>query len=177
MEIEQGGRSAGTTGLRRPNDRRLFQLLRRLGEASKAELARRAQLTSTAVGTIIQALEQDGLVSPTGRRVEGQRGQPATLVSINPKGAFGIGVRLDRDAIESILVDLDGEIKLYVSGMGMVEFKIGRDSDVKGLQILLAQKLKDKVIFDGRNLYEPKSVASAGLTYHSIGRVTAQAER
>ena len=73
MEIEQGGRSAGTTGLRRPNDRRLFQLLRRLGEASKAELARRAQLTSTAVGTIIQALEQDGLVSPTGRRVEGQR--------------------------------------------------------------------------------------------------------
>lgn len=110
MEIEQGGRSAGTTGLRRPNDRRLFQLLRRLGEASKAELARRAQLTSTAVGTIIQALEQDGLVSPTGRRVEGQRGQPATLVSINPKGAFGIGVRLDRDAIESILVDLDGEI-------------------------------------------------------------------
>ena len=93
MEIEQGGRSAGTTGLRRPNDRRLFQLLRRLGEASKAELARRAQLTSTAVGTIIQALEQDGLVSPTGRRVEGQRGQPATLVSINPKGAFGIGVR------------------------------------------------------------------------------------
>jgi UDPglucose 6-dehydrogenase len=42
---------------------------------------------------------------------------------------------------------------------------------------LLAQKLKDKVIFDGRNLYEPKSVASAGLTYHSIGRVTAQAER
>lgn len=49
-------------------------------------------------------------MSPTRRRVEGQRGQPATLVSINPKGAFGIGVRLDRDAIESILVDLDGEI-------------------------------------------------------------------
>lgn len=55
MEIEQGGRSAGTTGLRRPNDRHLFQLLRRLGEASKAEFARRAQATSTApVGTIIR---------------------------------------------------------------------------------------------------------------------------
>lgn len=37
--------------------------------------------------------------------------------------------------------DLDGEIKLYVSGMGMVEFKIGRGSDVTGLQMLLAQKL------------------------------------
>lgn len=110
MDMDQDGRGAGTMGLRRPNDRRLFQLLRRLGEASKAELARRTQLTSTAVGTIIQALEHDGLVTPTGRRIEGQRGQPATLVSINPKGAFGIGVRLDRDAIETILVDLGGDI-------------------------------------------------------------------
>jgi predicted NBD/HSP70 family sugar kinase len=110
MDMDQDGRGTSTMGLRRPNDRRLFQLLRRLGEASKAELARRTQLTSTAVGTIIQGLEHDGLVTPTGRRIEGQRGQPATLVSINPKGAFGIGVRLDRDAIETILVDLGGDI-------------------------------------------------------------------
>ncbi|CAM5291571.1 ROK family transcriptional regulator [Thauera mechernichensis] len=110
MDTNQDGRGAGTMGLRRPNDRRLFQLLHRLGEASKAELARRTQLTSTAVGTIIQVLEQEGLVTPTGRRIEGQRGQPATLVSINSKGAFGIGVRLDRDAIETILVNLGGDI-------------------------------------------------------------------
>jgi len=37
--------------------------------------------------------------------------------------------------------DLDGEIKLYVSGLGMIEFKIGKDSDVAGLQSLLAEKL------------------------------------
>jgi hypothetical protein len=37
--------------------------------------------------------------------------------------------------------DLDGEIKLYVSGLGMIEFKIGRDSDVGALQALLAEKL------------------------------------
>lgn len=37
--------------------------------------------------------------------------------------------------------DLDGEIKLYVSGLGMIEFKIGRDSDVTGLQALMAEKL------------------------------------
>lgn len=37
--------------------------------------------------------------------------------------------------------DLDGEIKLYVSGLGMIEFKIGRDSDVGSLQTLLAEKL------------------------------------
>ena len=38
----------------------------------------------------------------------------------------------------------------------------------------LASNLTDKVIFDGRNLYEPKAPAAFGLTYHSIGRATTQ---
>ncbi len=96
--------------LRRPNERLLLQLLRRVGEASKADLARRTHLTSTAVGTIIQSLQDSELIAPTGRRTEGQRGQPATLVKLNAKGAFGIGVRLDRDAIETAVVDFDGVI-------------------------------------------------------------------
>lgn len=37
--------------------------------------------------------------------------------------------------------DLDAEIKISVSGMAPIEFKIGRDSDVRGLQTLLAGKL------------------------------------
>ena len=35
---------------------------------------------------------------------------------------------------------------------------------------LLAEKLADKVIFDGRNLYEPASVEALGLGYFAIGR-------
>jgi UDPglucose 6-dehydrogenase len=34
----------------------------------------------------------------------------------------------------------------------------------------LAQALSDKVIFDGRNLYDPAKVAARGLTYYAIGR-------
>lgn len=34
----------------------------------------------------------------------------------------------------------------------------------------LAHKLADRVIFDGRNMYEPKSVRHAGLQYYAIGR-------
>jgi UDPglucose 6-dehydrogenase len=32
--------------------------------------------------------------------------------------------------------------------------------------------LKDKVIFDGRNLYEPKDIKELGFYYNSIGRTT-----
>ncbi len=35
---------------------------------------------------------------------------------------------------------------------------------------LLKSKLKAGVVFDGRNLYEPRQLKSAGLTYYSIGR-------
>ena len=34
----------------------------------------------------------------------------------------------------------------------------------------LVQQLADKVIFDGRNLYEPSRVKAKGLTYYGIGR-------
>jgi UDPglucose 6-dehydrogenase len=34
----------------------------------------------------------------------------------------------------------------------------------------LKRELRDGVIFDGRNIYDPRVVAGAGLTYYSIGR-------
>ncbi len=36
--------------------------------------------------------------------------------------------------------------------------------------LLLKQKLKDSVVIDGRNLYEPDSVENLGLKYYAIGR-------
>ena len=41
----------------------------------------------------------------------------------------------------------------------------------------LSQHLRAKVIFDGRNLYDPEVVAASGLDYHAIGRVGKGAPR
>jgi UDPglucose 6-dehydrogenase len=43
-----------------------------------------------------------------------------------------------------------------------------RNPDFKAV----AAKLKNPVIFDGRNLYDPDIVKKAGIEYHSIGRAT-----
>lgn len=104
------GRGSNSANLRRYNERLLLQALRRTQPASKADLARSANLTSTAVGTIIASLEQAGLIESTGRRVQGQRGQPASLLQLAAQGAFGIGVRLDRGGIETVLVNFAGEV-------------------------------------------------------------------
>lgn len=102
------GRGSNSAQLRRYNERLVLQRLRRAGEASKADLARAADLTNTAIGAIIQKLEDHGLIVTVGKRHDGGRGQPATLLRLNPKGAYGIGVRLDRRSIETILIDFAG---------------------------------------------------------------------
>ncbi|MDP9901394.1 ROK family transcriptional regulator [Variovorax ginsengisoli] len=110
MKSDGPGRGTNSVNLRLYNERTLLQRLRRAGEASKADLARWAQLTNTAVGSIVQSLEDAGLIEAAGRRQEGQRGQPAGLYRINSQGAYGIGVRLDRTMTETVLVDLGGNL-------------------------------------------------------------------
>ena len=110
MSAGRAGQGTNSVQIRQYNQRLVLQRLRRLGQASKADLARAAGLTNTAVGQIVAELEAFGLVETVGKRHEGQRGQPATLLQINPAGAFGIGVRIDRSRIETVLADLGGRI-------------------------------------------------------------------
>lgn len=104
------GRGSNSAQLRRYNERLVLQRLRRAGEASKADLARSADLTNTAIGGIIEKLVDLGLIEAVGKRHGGGRGQPATMLRTNPDGAYGIGVRLDRRSIETILIDFGGHI-------------------------------------------------------------------
>ncbi|MBO9644794.1 MAG: ROK family protein [Pseudacidovorax sp.] len=110
MVNPRSGRGINSANQRHYNERSLLQRLRHEGEASKADLARWAELTNTAAGSIVQSLESAGLIEGAGRRQEGQRGQPAGLYRINPEGAYGIGVRLDRTSIETVLINLGGRI-------------------------------------------------------------------
>lgn len=110
MSNDHAGRGSHSVNLRHFNERTLLQQLHRAGEASKADLARWTHLTNTSVGSITEALERAGLIEEIGHRRDGQRGQPARLYRIRRDGAYGIGVRLDRSSIETVLVDLGGQI-------------------------------------------------------------------
>jgi UDPglucose 6-dehydrogenase len=61
---------------------------------------------------------------------------------------------------------LDGADSLVV----ITEWNLFRSPDFE----LIRNRLKDLVIFDGRNLYDPEFLAKQGFTYYSIGRETAQ---
>ena len=62
MAIAQGGRGRNSARLRRYNERLLLQVLRRSGGPQGR--ARRRTTTSTAIGSIIQSLEERAIVLP-----------------------------------------------------------------------------------------------------------------
>ncbi len=66
-----------------------------------------------------------------------------------------------------VLCDKQADVLNQADALVIVtEWKQFRSPDFEQL----SQQLKDKVIFDGRNMYEPKVVKQAGLNYYAIGR-------
>jgi predicted NBD/HSP70 family sugar kinase len=102
------GKGSNSVHLRHYNERVMLDALRRLGQASKAEMARYAHLTPPAVAAIIDALAQGGYVRESGRRFGG-KGQPSALYELDPEGAFSIGLHIGRRALDAILIDFSGE--------------------------------------------------------------------
>ena len=103
------GQGSNSLVVRRFNERLILATLRRLGDASKADIARHTSLTQNTVGLIASDLVARGLVHQVGRR-EGQRGQPAMLLALAPDGTCSIGVKMGRGSICAVLVDFGGAI-------------------------------------------------------------------
>jgi predicted NBD/HSP70 family sugar kinase len=99
--------------IRHYNERVVLEAIRRLGQASKAEVARSANLTPQAVAGIVDALHKAGYLVQAGKR-RGQIGQPSVLYAANAQRAYAIGLHVGRRALQAVLVDLAGEVQRQV---------------------------------------------------------------
>ena len=105
----------GTTqnGVRLYNERLALSLIRRHGSLPKAEIARLTGLSAQTVSVIVRQLETDKLlVKETPQR--GKVGQPLVPFSLNPDGAFSIGLKVGRRSGDLILLDLTGKVRRKV---------------------------------------------------------------
>ena len=94
----------------RPYNRRIvLETIRQHGPIERAGIAQRVGLTVQTVANIIRELEELGLVSGE-RTLRKSRGSPPTSLTINPQGAYAIGVNVTPRGIEAALVDLAGSI-------------------------------------------------------------------
>ena len=104
--------------------------------------------------------------APSRVLIEGLWARGATVTAYDPvamhetRRIFGDEPRLK--LVDSPIVALEGADALAI----MTEWKEFRAPDFE----VIKSSLKNPVIFDGRNLYEPKDVTAAGIDYYAIGR-------
>lgn len=101
---------ANQARVRAYNERLVLSLIRRHGSLSKAEIARRSGLSAQAVTIIMRALEKDALIL-RGKPVRGKVGQPSIPMSLNPEGAFSLGLKIGRRSLDLVLMDFTGAIR------------------------------------------------------------------
>ena len=95
------------------NLRIVHETIRLHGPLSRADIARRTELTVQTVSNLVRQLVDLNLVREDGRRQEG-RGAPSVTLSLNANGGFAVGLDLDRDHLTGVLVDLTGQVRQRV---------------------------------------------------------------
>lgn len=106
------GDSRGTTqtGVRLYNERLILSLVRRHRSLGKVEIARLTGLSTQTTTVIINRLEADGLLL-AGEPQRGRIGQPSVPYSLNPDGAFGLGLMIGRRSSDLVLMDFTAGIR------------------------------------------------------------------
>lgn len=97
------------SGMRAYNERLVLTLIRRDGALAKSDLTRLTGLSAQTISVIMRRLEADGLVI-RGEPQRGRIGQPSVPLSLNPEGAFSLGLKIGRRSTDLVLTNFLGEV-------------------------------------------------------------------
>lgn len=104
-----GLRGSNQSGMRDHNERLVLSLVRKEGALAKSDIARITGLSAQTVSVIMRALERDGLLL-RGEPLRGRIGQPSIPMSLNPEGAFFLGLKIGRRSLDLTLINFLGEV-------------------------------------------------------------------
>ncbi|MCV0396097.1 MAG: ROK family transcriptional regulator [Rhizobiaceae bacterium] len=114
--------------MRDHNQRLVLSLVRQHGALAKSDIARATGLSAQTVSVIMRQLEGEGLLL-RGEPVRGKVGQPSIPMSLNPEGAWFLGLKLGRRSADLVLIDLVGTVRsmrslsyLYPSPSAVLDF-------------------------------------------------------
>ncbi|MEP3297366.1 MAG: ROK family transcriptional regulator [Pseudoruegeria sp.] len=114
--IRIADRSSGmnAVSVRSHNERLVLSLLLQNKGLSRMELGKRTGLSAQTVSVIVRSLEQDGLVSK-GKAQKGRMGPPTIPLSLNPGGAYSVGISLGYRHTDVVLIDFVGQVKFHAT--------------------------------------------------------------
>jgi predicted NBD/HSP70 family sugar kinase len=107
--LDDLSRGTNQMGVRLYNERLVLSLIRRHGSLPKADIARRTGLSPQTISTIVNGLEDDGIIIRLAP-LRGKVGQPLVPYALNPRGAFFVGLKIGRRSSDIVLMDFAGAV-------------------------------------------------------------------
>ena len=92
------------------NRKLILKTIRARGETTRLSIAAETGLTPPAIFKISKDLVEEGLIVAS-RASEKARGQPTSLVRLNPDAAYSLGLNIDRDHLTVVAVDFAGRVR------------------------------------------------------------------
>ena len=96
------------------NERVVLEAVRTRGTATSSEIAAATGLTHQAAINIVKRLLATEMLIDVGK-TSGARGQPASRYNVNARGAYALGLTIDREHVSLVVLNLLGEIKHRVA--------------------------------------------------------------
>lgn len=118
------------------NERLILDLLRREGTLSRLEIGQRTGLSAQTISVLVRALLKEKLILE-GETSRGRVGPPTTPFSLNPEGAFALGIYAGARVIDGCLLDFKGALR------GTHRQHLRDDIDVADQVTELASRLLD----------------------------------
>lgn len=107
-------RSSGlnAVSVRSHNERLVLSLLLQKSATTRLEIGEQTGLSAQTVSVLVRSLEQEGLVAK-GEAQKGRVGPPTVPLTLNPEGAFSIGISVGNRHTDIVLIDFVGKIRFH----------------------------------------------------------------
>ncbi len=106
-QIDNGG--TGAVNARKVHRQRIFDVVRKFGPISRADVAKRTRLSPPTVSAVVEGLVGVDLLREVGVGAA-QRGRPPMMLSTNAEYGLVIGVDIGSQTLRVALADLDGRV-------------------------------------------------------------------
>lgn len=109
IRIADRANGLNAVSVRSHNERLVLSLLLQHGASSRVDIGTRTGLSAQTVSVIVRSLETEGLVAK-GKARKGRVGPPTIPLSLNPEGAFSVGISIGFRKTEVVLINFTGKV-------------------------------------------------------------------
>ncbi|CDX33689.1 putative ROK-family transcriptional regulator [Mesorhizobium sp. ORS 3359] len=112
LRIADRASGLNAVSVRSYNERLVLSLLLQSKDITRLEIGERTGLSAQTVSVIVRSLEQEGLIAK-GEAQRGRVGPPTVPLSLNPEGAYSVGISVGHRQVEVVLVDFVGTVRSH----------------------------------------------------------------